>query len=173
MDVGKGRGYGVQCVDGVVGIEGGEKLKEEIGRLKRPSVLRRFLAPLERLIGRESTDPVVLSTGNAIATGSHGLSDKFSRLIHVAPPFYSDIDSDISLLRCYSSAFEEAKRGGKEGGILTPLVGAGVRGFPVEEAVSIFLRAVVKAEIDVAVCVVDEEVANEMVDQMEEMIKVE
>eukprot|EP00549_Striatella_unipunctata_P002985 CAMPEP_0118721524 /NCGR_PEP_ID=MMETSP0800-20121206/30781_1 /TAXON_ID=210618 ORGANISM="Striatella unipunctata, Strain CCMP2910" /NCGR_SAMPLE_ID=MMETSP0800 /ASSEMBLY_ACC=CAM_ASM_000638 /LENGTH=119 /DNA_ID=CAMNT_0006629419 /DNA_START=130 /DNA_END=489 /DNA_ORIENTATION=+ len=72
------------------------------------------------------------------------LKEKFDFIIHTTPPFYDHpplfTTPSSGLRSCYQSSFqviENLQNKDNNRKIAVPLVGAGARGFPVDEAISI------------------------------------
>ena len=77
--------------------------------------------------------------GKAVGTthGDAALLEVYDRIIHTTPPFYSHDDDPLRrLASCYREALELVFGYGDIRRVAVPLLGAGARGFPVDEAVS-------------------------------------
>lgn len=158
MDVGEGMVYSSQTVDGIAHREAGEGLKEEIRGLSG-GLLGRWKA----LLSNNNEPPILVNTGDAIATSAHNLSPSFSKLIHTPPPFKDDDGSRELLGKCYESALMISGDA-----VVTPLIGSGCRGFTYAEAAEVFWSAIHKIdqrkELHVMICVNDERVGEVLLD---------
>ena len=77
-------------------------------------------------------------TGTSISTsqGDEALIKTYDEIIHTAPPFYEHDKNPIESLRsCYTSALDIAFDSGSV--VACPLIGAGARGFPIDEAIMV------------------------------------
>lgn len=130
MEVGNGMLFPVSVVDGLVHMYGGWKLKAALSwhRLSAGGC------------------PV----GQAVQTtaGNDQLGKAYDSVIHTVPPFYNhpdDPDDDPSqlLANCYKNALNLVAAKGTPR-VATALIGAGCRGFPFDEALSIAAKATVE-----------------------------
>lgn len=117
LDVGSNMVYPASVVDGIVHQLGGTKLGEECKRIRQ-------------LHGG-------CPTGMSVATiqGEEALLKCYDQIIHTTPPFYKSNDqrSNDLLRECYHSSLQLAFRYDHVK-VACPLIGAGARGFPLEEA---------------------------------------
>ena len=123
MEVGNGMMFAANVVDGLVHQLGGYPLAQECAPLQCPE-------------------------GNAVVTSAPGELE-FDNLIHTVPPFYNQTDN--SLLRdCYTNSLTKAVEILKQGNenncirVACPLLGAGCRGFPQEEAIHVAAEAAIE-----------------------------
>lgn len=89
--------------------------------------------------------------GQAVLSGagSEELKEQFLQIIHTVPPFYNQTENNL-LRDCYEECFniaeslENVHLINQEDGIriACPLLGAGCRGFPVEEAIHLAAESV-------------------------------
>eukprot|EP00980_Cylindrotheca_fusiformis_P004139 scaffold902_cov147-Cylindrotheca_fusiformis.AAC.4 len=127
MEVGNGMMFAANVVDGLVHQLGGTALARE----------------LEAEIGKRRR----LDEGQSIWTS--GVGD-YAYIIHTVPPFFSEIDTgdtNMLLQKCYKNSLLLALstlmiEKEKEIRVACPLLGAGCRGFPPDEAIFHFLTAV-------------------------------
>ncbi|CAJ1950347.1 unnamed protein product [Cylindrotheca closterium] len=119
MDVGKGMMFAANTVDGMIHLAGGKELAAN---------LKLQLGGKERIV-----------EGQAVWT--NGVGD-YKHLIHTVPPFFDNSDDDHSenrlLQNCYQTSLSLATDrlpSETDIRIASPLLGAGCRGFPLEEAV--------------------------------------
>jgi O-acetyl-ADP-ribose deacetylase (regulator of RNase III) len=139
MDVGKGMMFSANVVDGIVHQLGGPSLAHE----------------LEGKMCRE---------GQALLTssGSSELATQYPYILHTVPPFYDLTDNGL-LASCYRNALDQilihSSSSSKEMILIPdsssttttsssirvacPLLGAGCRGFPVEEAIEVAAKSLV------------------------------
>lgn len=119
MEVGSGMLYPVSVIDGLVHQLGGSKLAFEC----------KFI----------QTWKGGCPTGHAVATshGHNNLVRMYPRIIHTSPPFYNDVESFENLKRCYNASFALAFSYDDVHKVACPLIGAGARGFPYKDAISI------------------------------------
>jgi len=119
MDVGSGMMFSSNVVDGLVHQLGGKELASELK---------------SQLNGKER-----INEGQAVWT--NGVGD-YEYLLHTVPPFYSEDDdagANHLLQRCYqeslvlATANQDIRRSDIR--IALPLLGAGCRGFPLDEAI--------------------------------------
>jgi O-acetyl-ADP-ribose deacetylase (regulator of RNase III) len=83
--------------------------------------------------------------GCAVSTppGGTRLAAEYNRIVHTVPPFYEHYDGDPNeaLSNCYRNALTLCEQSLRDGysslRIASPLLGAGGRGFPLQEAVAI------------------------------------
>lgn len=120
MEVGSGMLYPVSVVDGLVHRLGGNKLALEC-KLKK--------------IFFEGCP-----TGTAVSTSyaDEALSKIYEHIIHTAPPFYNDENSIELLHKCYRAALAIAFE--KSNKVACPLIGAGARGFPIQDAITVAVK---------------------------------
>jgi O-acetyl-ADP-ribose deacetylase (regulator of RNase III) len=125
MEVGSGMLYPVSVVDGLVHQFGGWRLKSEC-RLKAMMAINSEACPV----------------GDAVVTsaGSGKLRESYEKIVHTTPPFFKYHENPRGALRsCYTKALQRAFEEGER--VATPLLGAGARGFPIDEAVSVAATA--------------------------------
>ena len=125
MEVGSGMLYPVSVVDGLVHQLGGWQLDAEC-RLKSIMAMSSEVCPV----------------GNAVVTsaGSGKLRDSYDAIVHTTPPFFKYHDNPLGALHsCYATALQKAFEKGER--VATPLLGAGARGFPIDEAISVAATA--------------------------------
>lgn len=126
MEVGNGMMFAANVVDGLVHQLGGATLAKELE------------SELEKRIR--------VDEGQAVWTT--GVGD-YLHLVHTVPPFFSDTDasdSNILLQKCYQNSLQLALSNpvlekDDEIRIACPLLGAGCRGFPRDEAIVHFMSA--------------------------------
>lgn len=81
-----------------------------------------------------------LATGDAILTGAHGLPNR--GVLHTVGPIYGrDKPSGALLASCFRRCLEEADRAGLES-VAFPAISTGVYGYPLGEAASVALKAI-------------------------------
>lgn len=124
IDVREGILYPELVIDGIVHALGGWRLKLEC-RWKE------LLAP--------NGEPCPV--GHAVETGVGGqLKDEYQGIIHTTPPFYKyHKHPHDHLASCYKNALAKAFE--SHARVAIPLLGAGGRGFPAEEAVEVAGKA--------------------------------
>lgn len=124
MEIGGQMLYPISVVDGMVGMLGGKELRRECAKLS--------------VLGPAGSD-VRCPIGSAVRTGAPGgLKALFGAIVHTVPPFFARTDAAepapewrSALRRCWLSALEAAE---PSASIAAPLLGAGARGAPTEEA---------------------------------------
>lgn len=121
MEVGSGMLFPANVVDGLVHQLGGWKL----------SLYCKLV----------SIEHEKCHIGQAVSTyaGGKELDVHYDEIIHTVPPFYSHYESPLlALANCYQSslslAFKEKNESKK---VAFPLLGAGARGFPLDDAIEI------------------------------------
>ena len=125
MEVGSGMLYPVSVVDGLVHQLGGWRLQAEC-RLKSIMAMNSEACPV----------------GHAVVTssGSDTLREYYEKIVHTTPPFFLHHDDPKgALYSCYQNALQVAFKEGER--VATPLLGAGARGFPIDEALSVAASA--------------------------------
>ncbi|KAI2495710.1 Macro domain [Fragilaria crotonensis] len=125
MEVGSGMLYPVSVVDGLVHHLGGWRLQAEC-RLKAIMAKNSEACPV----------------GHAVVTssGSGKLREFYEKIVHTTPPFFRYHDNPQGALgTCYENALHLAFKEGAR--VATPLLGAGARGFPIDEAISVAATA--------------------------------
>lgn len=129
MDIGDSSLYAPQCVDGVVGREGGRRLREACAR----HVETRGLVPV----------------GGAASTVSTGrLAKRYGAVVHAVAPFWSDENWENLLLDAYESSFQCA-RDLNLSFLALPLLGAGAKGAPISDAARVAAAAVERRSISI------------------------
>jgi O-acetyl-ADP-ribose deacetylase (regulator of RNase III) len=121
MEVGSGMLYPVSVVDGLVHHHGGWRLEIEC-----------------RMKSMVATNGEACPVGEAVVTsaGNGRLSDTYEKVVHTTPPFFKYHDNpQQALLSCYSNALHLAFLEGAR--VAAPLIGAGARGFPYDDAIHI------------------------------------
>jgi O-acetyl-ADP-ribose deacetylase (regulator of RNase III) len=140
MDVGKGMMFSANVVDGMVHQLGGQPLAQECQGKMCPE-------------------------GQAIVTSVDGgseLAKQYPYILHTVPPFYNLTDNGL-LASCYTNALDQVQiiaasssssSSSKEMittadssssiRVACPLLGAGCRGFPVEEAIEVAAKSLVE-----------------------------
>ncbi|KAF0685067.1 Aste57867_22995 [Aphanomyces stellatus] len=113
MDAGENMLYPAQTVDGLVGIAGGPAQSAQLAAISK------------------------CPTGHAVSTAATGtLARHFERIVHTATPFYASPKWELQLRACYMHSLSIATKAAKsETTIATPILGAGCKGIPVEDAV--------------------------------------
>ena len=129
LEVGNGMLFPVSVVDGLVHMHGGWHLR---------------MALKWHQMSSPGFDACPTGTAVRTTAGKDLLSEAYDAIIHTAPPFYQHLecpdDDPAQLLHaCYTNALNELKD--NETRVATPLLGAGCRGFPLEEAMSIAVNA--------------------------------
>jgi O-acetyl-ADP-ribose deacetylase (regulator of RNase III) len=117
MEVGSGMLFPVSVVDGLVHQLGGMKLALQC-----------------KLIKSFGGCP----TGTAVSTThcDEALKVMYDEIIHTAPPFFKHDEKPFEALRdCYVAAFELSFQNSNK--VACPLIGAGARGFSVDDALDI------------------------------------
>jgi O-acetyl-ADP-ribose deacetylase (regulator of RNase III) len=125
MDVGTGMLYPVSVVDGLVHQLGGLGLEAEC-RMKAMMTMNGEACPV----------------GEAVVTsaGYDTLSEYYDKIVHSTPPFFKFHDNPREALQsCYLNALQVAFKEGER--VATPLLGAGARGFPHDEAIHVAANA--------------------------------
>lgn len=134
MDVGNGMLFPVSVVDGLVHLHGGWKLHME--------------CHWKRI--KHGGKPCPVGTAITTSAGNGTLAEHYDTIVHTTPPFYKyEEESERLLGNCYDAALEQAfaesfmsatcnRRVG------LPLLGAGARGFPLEIAIRVAIRRIVK-----------------------------
>lgn len=96
---------------------------------------------------RRTRFPDGLPTGEAVATRGGKLRARW--VIHTVGPIYGEVDDAASLLaRCHTSALRVADEVGART-VAFPAISTGVYGYPVEEAASVAVGAVLSATTEV------------------------
>jgi O-acetyl-ADP-ribose deacetylase (regulator of RNase III) len=137
MTAGDGMLYPTQTVDGRVHAEGGLELKEALHLVRTAA----------------SSNFTTFSFGTAHETLAFGslLRYGLTHVVHTVTPFHSTPHSHQLLASCYQTALDTAATSGVVAGgassrsrivAVVPLLGAGTRGFPVDEAVNVGALAV-------------------------------
>lgn len=124
MEIGGQMLYPISVVDGMVSMLGGKELRRECAKLA--------------VLGPAGSD-VRCPIGSAVRTGAPGgLGALFGAIVHAVPPFFARTDADepapewrTELRRCWLRALAVAE---PSASIAAPLLGAGARGAPTEEA---------------------------------------
>lgn len=119
MEVGSGMMYPVSVIDGLVHQLGGSSLALEC----------KYLQTFQG--GCPTGEAVVTSRAN------DSLKKAYSHIVHTAPPFYQDENSREKLHSCYRNALSLAFQMNGVRKVACPLIGAGCRGFSVEDAIDI------------------------------------
>ena len=125
MEVGSGMMYPVSVVDGLVHQFGGWRLEYEC-RLKAIMSMNSEACPV----------------GEAVITsaGSDELRKSYQKIVHTTPPFFKYHDNPQQALHsCYANAMRLAFQEGNR--VATPLLGAGARGFPIDDAIRVAATA--------------------------------
>ena len=128
MEVGSGMLYPASVVDGLVHQLGGWRLEGEC-----------------RLKSMMATNAEACPVGDAVVTsaGSGKLRESYEKIVHTTPPFFQYHDNPKDALHsCYTKALQLAFKEGVC--VATPLLGAGARGFPIDEAISVAATAAVE-----------------------------
>lgn len=140
MEVGNGMMYPITVVDGLVHLHGGRGLQWECQKL-------RWKHKLQSMGG---SNDVICAEGDCMWT-SHGGDDSspLERLypdgiLHTVPPFYKEHSPEEArrlLQECYHSVLDwvsadmKKRSDGSAYHLAVPLIGAGARGFPVDDAI--------------------------------------
>jgi O-acetyl-ADP-ribose deacetylase (regulator of RNase III) len=126
MEIGGQMLYPISVVDGMVGMLGGRELRRECASLA--------------VLGPAGSD-VRCPIGDAVRTGAPGgLKALFGAIVHTVPPFFARTAAQpapewrSALRRCWLRALDVAE---PSASIAAPLLGAGARGAPTEEAASV------------------------------------
>ena len=131
MSAGPNMIYPTQAVDGRVHAEGGVEFSKTVKKHGPCSV------------------------GSAILTDAMGnLSQGYQFIIHTPPPFSSVPTSTDDLMRCYLSSFAIAASHTDIQTCVTPILGAGACGFPLERA-AIILRQSIDRFLDIGAGSID------------------
>jgi O-acetyl-ADP-ribose deacetylase (regulator of RNase III) len=135
MDVGKGMMFSANVVDGLVHQLGGKALAQEL-----------------QSHGSDGNE-IIVNEGQAVWTS--GVGD-YSYLVHTVPPFFDNNDAKQAnrlLQDCYHNSLQLASSKLQETTkdtirIASPLLGAGCRGFPLEDAVDHCVQALCDFQSD-------------------------
>jgi len=120
LDAGSNMLYPASVVDGIVHQLGGTKLSVDCKQIYQ-------------IHGGCPT-----GTSAVTSQGENSLLQCYDRIIHTAPPFYrSDHNSNDLLKACYRSSFQLAFSYDDHVKVACPLIGAGARGFPLGEALTV------------------------------------
>lgn len=156
MDAGSGMLYPAQVVDGLVHQHGGSALRDAL----------RSAAPI--LEERPNGDHLRCRIGDAVLTAAPQTLP-FDVIAHTPPPFYHLQENkhaaaklcvanrwESQLVSCYVSgvrvAAEAAEQAGKSTlALATPLLGAGARGAPTQQAARLLVRAFRSPQMALAV----------------------
>jgi O-acetyl-ADP-ribose deacetylase (regulator of RNase III) len=147
MEAGSSMLYPAQAVDGVVHMEGGSGLKNEIHKI--PNIV------LDTKVGifedeASSVINIKVEVGNAvhtIATERLNTVHGYRYIIHTPPPFFNGKNSSELLVKCYVSSIELCFVHRLNVDILCcPLLGSGACGVPKDVAFQSFLRAIKEVE---------------------------
>ena len=151
MEAGQGMVYPAQTVDGMVYIHGGKEYDEQLKRLRD-----RINRGKDTKISEGSTGDDLIPSAVECTTYGKLKSIGYDELIHVAPPVYNmnkNVD-ESGLELCYLNGFitafnihhELTSTGSRTKGqllvILSPLIGAGCRNWPVSEAAKLAISAI-------------------------------
>ena len=173
--------YASETVDGTVTEYGGFEFEKMVKQL-----------PLDPTLSQEQYYPIRCPTGQARTIPSVGyLTHNFETLILAVAPFYESHDDDDASA-CWKTELQSAYRNAfklAHGTVATPLLGAGARGIPVEEAAQVATDSIVsflknnsnnnnnnnnedegnndKVDI-IRMCVLEEEVAEIIHDNLED-----
>lgn len=125
MEIGDRMFYPMQVVDGRVHALGGQALRQACARLP------------------EHSPGVRCAIGDAVVTEAYGdLCAHFAFIVHTVPPMYQAKDWAQSLARCWRTAIAQAFTCSEDRLVVAaPLLGAGARGAPVEEAAQVAVEA--------------------------------
>jgi O-acetyl-ADP-ribose deacetylase (regulator of RNase III) len=136
MTAGDGMLYPTQTVDGRVHAEGGLELKEALHLVRTAA---------------SSTNSTVFPFGTAHETLAFGALLRYglTHVVHTVTPFHSTPQSHQLLASCYHAALDTAAASGLVPGggagtrivTVVPLLGAGTRGFPLDEATDVSAHA--------------------------------
>ncbi|CAL1167539.1 unnamed protein product [Cladocopium goreaui] len=125
MEAGSSMFYPMQVVDGRVHRLGGSSLREACERLP------------------DRSPGVKCPTGEAVVTeATAGLRMYFEHIVHAVPPMYTSPTWERCLSLCWQAALEKAWSCGSAPTVTSPLLGAGARGAPVEEAARVGAKAI-------------------------------
>ena len=142
MEVGEGMLFPVSVIDGLVHAHGGLHLQMALQRHRGLSISSLLSNSSDNNDNQNAPCPI----GTAVRTtaGRDKLGQAYKAIIHTAPPFYrqhsfdnpqDDDDPALLLHQCYTSALNQLQP--TDGRVATPILGAGCRGFPLDEALSI------------------------------------
>ena len=160
MDVGDGMLFPVSVVDGMVHTYGGWHLKMAL--------------KWHQLSGK---DACPIGTAVRTTAGKDKLREAYDSIIHTVPPFYNHPDTPnddpLELLhQCYMNALGKLEP--SDARVAAPLLGAGCRGFPMDEAMSVATRATKEwcqknEDRDLTVCfaLLEESWCKQMIDLLE------
>lgn len=137
MDMKEGRMlFPLNVVDGLVHELGGFKL-----------AVHCLLLPKKKNCSQEKGGDVRCPVGCAVSTppGGKRLGEEYDRIVHTVPPFYEHYDGgdpNEALSNCYRNALALCDNISSSNHdcslrVASPLLGAGARGFPLQEAMAI------------------------------------
>lgn len=167
MEVGNGMLFPVSVVDGLVHALGGLQLQMALQ-------WHRGLSLPSNNNNNTNRDACPIGTAVRTTAGHDKLRQAYQTVIHTAPPFYrcpeNSTDNPAALLhKCYLSALNKLKSSDRR--VATPILGAGCRGFPMDEAMSIAVNATCEwckenkdRDVTIAFALLEEAWAKQMID---------
>lgn len=160
MEIGNNMFYPMQVVDGRVHALGGQALRQACAKLP------------------EQSPGIRCAVGNSVVTEAYGdLCTHFAFIVHTVPPMYQAKDWAQSLSSCWQTAIAQAftRREGRLV-VAAPLLGAGARGAPVEEAAQVAVEALTATpkthtgEAVVCLAVREEHIAEILEDELSRVV---
>eukprot|EP00941_MAST-03F_sp_MAST-3F-sp1_P002654 g2654.t1 len=124
LEAGKNMVYPIQCVDGVVAIAGGKELREACRRIEKDS--HNFRCPVGQNV-------------ETVATGD--LRKNFELVLHSVVPYYFDPEWSRLMLESYNNILDRVMCSSGEKEVVLPLLGAGQKGAPPQEAAKIAVKS--------------------------------
>jgi len=139
MSAGSNMNYPAQAVDGIVHMEGGRALVNELKKI--PIIPMQQEKEKEIITTTSSNKKVHIGSAvHTLATGRLKTAHGYNYIIHTPPPFYNDENSQNKLMKCYLSSIKLCLDLNIDV-LCSPLLGGGTAGFPKDIAFQAFLNA--------------------------------